>query len=62
MGKARGACLVVIHGLGGTSEGHYVLDAAAAADRQQMACLRLDLRGAGSGGATNVTGGVLNLN
>jgi len=45
-----GACLVVIHGLGGTSEGHYVLDAAAAADRQQMACLRLDLRGAGGAG------------
>lgn len=44
------AILVVIHGLGGTSESHYVIEAARQAERAGLACLRLNLRGAGGDG------------
>ncbi len=43
--------LVVVHGLGGTSESHYVIEAAARAERAGLACLRLNLRGASGDGA-----------
>lgn len=43
--------LVVVHGLGGSAESHYMRNAAAAAERAGLACLRLNLRGAGGGGA-----------
>ncbi|WP_437680503.1 YheT family hydrolase [Sorangium sp. So ce131] len=43
--------LVVVHGLGGTVESHYVMEAAARAERTGLACLRLNLRGAGGDGA-----------
>lgn len=42
--------LLVVHGLGGNSGSHYVLHAAAAAERAGLACLRLELRGAGGFG------------
>lgn len=38
--------LVVVHGLGGDVESHYVLDAAAAGDAAGVAVLRIHLRGA----------------
>lgn len=41
-----GDCLVVIHGLGGTTDTPYTLAAAQAAGRLGMSCLRLCLRGA----------------
>src|SRR5688572_6544442 len=43
--------LVVVHGLGGTLESHYVVEAAAQAERAGLACLRINLRGAGGDGA-----------
>src|SRR5690606_5640435 len=38
--------LLVVHGLGGSSESSYTLGAARAANQLQMHCLLLDLRGA----------------
>jgi uncharacterized protein len=46
---ARG-CLVIVHGLGGTADSSYVIDAALAAEAQALATLRLNLRGAGGEG------------
>src|SRR3954470_9914808 len=40
------SALVVIHGLGGAVENHYVVAAASAAERAGLSCLRLSLRGA----------------
>jgi uncharacterized protein len=42
--------LVIIHGLGGDSESHYALMAAALAERLGLACLRMCMRGAGGDG------------
>jgi uncharacterized protein len=42
--------LVIVHGLGGTNESHYVIHAAAAATRAGVPHLRLNLRGAGGAG------------
>ena len=39
-------CLVVVHGLGGAIDGFYNVQAARAAERLGMSCLRLALRGA----------------
>jgi hypothetical protein len=44
-GHAR-ALLVVVHGLGGSAESHYVQDAVAATLDAGLACLRVNLRGA----------------
>lgn len=43
-------CLIVVHGLGGTTETHYAVEAACAAERSGIACLRLSLRGADHSG------------
>ncbi|WP_437946833.1 alpha/beta fold hydrolase [Sorangium sp. So ce296] len=43
--------LVAVHGLGGTLESHYVVEAAAQAERAGLSCLRVNLRGAGGDGA-----------
>jgi predicted alpha/beta-fold hydrolase len=40
------ACLIVVHGLGGSIDAHYCVQAAEAAERAGLACLRLGLRGA----------------
>lgn len=49
--RPRGAGLVVlVHGLGGTCESHYILRGAVAAERAGLSCLRLNLRGADHGG------------
>ncbi|WP_437299527.1 YheT family hydrolase [Sorangium sp. So ce426] len=45
-----GSLLVVVHGLGGTSESYYVVEAAQRAERAGLACLRINLRGAGGDG------------
>lgn len=37
--------LVVVHGLGGSTESHYMLRAAAAAEAAGLSCLRINLRG-----------------
>jgi predicted alpha/beta-fold hydrolase len=42
--------LVIVHGLGGTNESHYMIQAAAAAERAGAPHLRLNLRGAGGTG------------
>ncbi len=43
--------VVLVHGLGGSTETHYMRAAAAAVERQGFSCLRLNLRGAdGTGG------------
>lgn len=39
-------CVIIVHGLGGTTVTHYCLTAARAADAAGLACLRLALRGA----------------
>jgi uncharacterized protein len=39
-------CVIVVHGLGGTTGTHYVVQAARAAEQAGFACLRLALRGA----------------
>ncbi len=39
-------CVIVVHGLGGTTETHYCVQAARAADGAGFSCLRLALRGA----------------
>jgi predicted alpha/beta-fold hydrolase len=39
-------CLVVVHGLGGSSDRHYCIRAAHAAQRAGVSCLRFGLRGA----------------
>lgn len=39
-------CVIVVHGLGGTTETHYCVQAARAADAAGFSCLRLALRGA----------------
>jgi uncharacterized protein len=44
------ACLVIVHGLGGTADSNYVIDAAFAAEAQELAFLRLNLRGADGDG------------
>jgi predicted alpha/beta-fold hydrolase len=38
--------LLIVHGLGGSSDAHYVIAAARAAERAGLASLRVDLRGA----------------
>jgi predicted alpha/beta-fold hydrolase len=43
-------CLLIVHGLGGDSSSHYVIDTAVAAERAGLAHLRLDLRGADGSG------------
>lgn len=43
--------VVVVHGVGGDIDSHYVHHAAIAAARAQMACLRLNMRGADMSGA-----------
>jgi predicted alpha/beta-fold hydrolase len=45
-GPSGRACLVIVHGLGGSADSAYVIDAALAAEAQGLACLRLNLRGA----------------
>jgi uncharacterized protein len=40
------ACVVVVHGLGGTTATHYCVQAARAAEAAGLSCLRLSLRGA----------------
>lgn len=47
---ASDAAVVVVHGLGGTTEMHYCISAALAAERLGLSCLRLALRGAGCDG------------
>lgn len=44
------ACLVIVHGLGGSVDSHYMIDAALAAAPRPLAQLRLNLRGAGGSG------------
>jgi uncharacterized protein len=44
------ACLVVVHGLGGSIDRPYCIDAAQAAQRAGISCLRFGLRGADRGG------------
>src|SRR5690349_10408712 len=44
------AIVVIVHGLGGDVSGHYMIGAAAAADRAGLASLRLNLRGADGSG------------
>lgn len=44
------ACLLVVHGLGGSPEAFYCTRAAAAAERAGLSCLRLSLRGADRSG------------
>jgi predicted alpha/beta-fold hydrolase len=39
-------CVIVVHGLGGTTETHYCVQAARAVDAAGFSCLRLALRGA----------------
>jgi predicted alpha/beta-fold hydrolase len=48
---ARGTLVVIVHGLGGCSESPYVIRLAAECQRQGLASLRLDLRGADRSGA-----------
>ena len=43
-------CLLIVHGLGGDSRSHYVIDTSVAAERAGLAHLRLDLRGADGSG------------
>lgn len=40
------ACIVMVHGLGGSADSNYMIDAAHAAEAQGLATLRLNLRGA----------------
>ena len=40
------ACLVIVHGLGGSIDRHYCITAARAAERAGISCLRIALRGA----------------
>jgi predicted alpha/beta-fold hydrolase len=56
LGRARHrsdtrSLLVIVHGLGGNSESHYVIEAAAWAERFGLASLRVSMRGAGGDGA-----------
>jgi predicted alpha/beta-fold hydrolase len=44
--SAADTCVVVVHGLGGTTDTHYCVQAARAADAAGFSCLRLALRGA----------------
>jgi predicted alpha/beta-fold hydrolase len=44
------ACLIVVHGLGGSPDAHYCMLAAWAAERSGCSCLRLSLRGADRSG------------
>jgi predicted alpha/beta-fold hydrolase len=39
-------CVVIVHGLGGSIDRHYCIEAAAAAQRAGISCLRIGLRGA----------------
>ncbi len=49
-GSTTKSILVIVHGLGGDSDSHYVLTAAALAERLGLACLRMCMRGAGGDG------------
>jgi predicted alpha/beta-fold hydrolase len=49
LGGAK-SLLVIVHGLGGNSESHYVIEAAAWAERLGLASLRINMRGAGGDG------------
>ena len=49
-GPRSGTALVMVHGLGGNHESHYMLEPVRAAHRLSMACLRLNLRGADGSG------------
>jgi uncharacterized protein len=51
-------CLVVVHGLGGASDAHYCVQAAHAAERAGISCLRLNLRGSGGDGQDFYHGGL----
>jgi predicted alpha/beta-fold hydrolase len=51
-------CLVVVHGLGGASDAHYCIEAARAAERAGLSCLRLNLRGSGGDGQDFYHGGL----
>ena len=51
-------CLVVVHGLGGSSEAHYCVEAAWAAERAGLSCLRFGLRGADRNGDDFYHGGL----
>jgi len=48
--EGASALLVVVHGLGGNAESHYMLPVARAAAEAGLACLRLNLRGADGSG------------
>lgn len=48
--RRNGPALVMVHGLGGSSAAHYLIEAAAAAEAAGFDVLRLDLRGAGGEG------------
>jgi hypothetical protein len=52
------ACLVVVHGLGGSPDSHYCMQAARAAERAGVSCLRFSLRGADRGGDDFYHGGL----
>jgi predicted alpha/beta-fold hydrolase len=52
------ACVVVVHGLGGSAEAHYCVHAAWAAERAGLSCLRFGLRGADREGDDFYHGGL----
>jgi predicted alpha/beta-fold hydrolase len=52
------ACLIVVHGLGGSPDSGYCVQAALAAERAGIACLRMSLRGADRGGDDFYHGGL----
>jgi predicted alpha/beta-fold hydrolase len=52
------ACVIVVHGLGGSPDSGYCVQAAAAADRAGMSCLRMSLRGADRAGDDFYHGGL----
>jgi predicted alpha/beta-fold hydrolase len=49
-GAASGGLVILVHGLGGTCDSHYILRGAVAADDAGLSCLRLNLRGADHSG------------
>jgi predicted alpha/beta-fold hydrolase len=52
------ACLIVVHGLGGSCDAHYCVYAAWAAERAGLSCLRFGLRGADRNGDDFYHGGL----
>jgi predicted alpha/beta-fold hydrolase len=52
-------CVVVVHGLGGSIAQHYCVEAALAARRLGLSCLRFALRGADRSGADFYHGGLI---